>query len=465
MKQKTFRSRQPAPFQLRYEKALAWSLCLLGLFHLLITMGNYVFDTRLAKLALTIDRYAALAVVLASLMYVLITYIRFRGTMCRIQQFLRNAFTGDRLWLTLLFLWYLICILVMGKQQGRSFFRPNDRYLLDVCISFFVLYMIPREKRVYEWGFHILMLVETVFIIWALTHIFRLDVVSVPGGQIGMDKEYGLCIACNPNTTGAFASVFFLMAVYMAVVKKGILRVLYGLAALVQLFPLYLSNSRTAYLASILAFAVFCFFLVWRRDPGKNRILFSSLAGVLGGAAFYFLRFGVLGLFESVTHFSQYLTQIDGTKMEFTSLSGRIPIWRAAVKAIFLSPRYFFFGVTPAAVESMLGYLQNKENYVMYTHNQFLQMGVAFGVPGLVFYCVWLVRTAVKCIRVGLKTEIWVIPVMVLMLVLSNIMESYLVAYYYFCGGVFFLICGWVLSEAEKNPPVRKPHRKKRWKW
>ena len=464
MKRNSISAREPRPFQLKYERALSAAGCILGLFHLLITMGNYAIGAQLRTAALRIDRYGALLLLLAALVYGIVTRIKFPGTMVRVWGYLKKAFTGDRLWLTLLFLWYLICCMVMGRQQGRSFFRPNDRYLLDVCISFFLLYMIPRKRKVYEWGIHILTLTETVFMVWAVYHAFRLDVISIPGGEVGMTGDYALSLACNPNTTGAFAAVFFFLAVYMVVMKKGIVRYLYLFSALVQLFPLYLSACRTAYLASVLSFAVICFFGVWKRFFGKSRVLYAALAGIAGGAALYFLRFGIVALFEGVTHLSQYL---DGTgkTMGFTSISGRGAIWRAAVKAMFLSPRYFFFGVTPAAVEDMLGYILERENYMMYTHNQFLQMGVAFGVPGLAMYCVWLVKTAINCVRVGLKKEIWVIPAIVLMLVVSNLMESYLVAYFYFCGSIFFLLCGWVLSEAETDPVPSRPGRKKRRMW
>ena len=112
----------------------------------------------------------------------------------------------------------------------------------------------------------------------------------------------------------------------------------------------------------------------------------------------------------------------------------------------------------------MLGYMQNIENYALYTHNQFLQMGVAFGVPGLLFYCLWLLKTAKQCWKVAFKGRYWMIACTILMLVVANLTESYLVAYFYFCGVVFFLLCGMIKTEAAEldasDPP--KPQRKKK---
>ncbi|MBR5704774.1 MAG: O-antigen ligase family protein [Deltaproteobacteria bacterium] len=450
-----------------FEKVLGALFGSLAVFHLLYTMSIYVMGSKYQPIALKADRYMALIALLALAAYVVLMVTQYRlYAKSTIVSYIRQIFSGGNLWLTVLFIWYLIGCIVLCARIGGKIFTMNDRLLLDVVISFFVLYMFPWNRKTYDWFIHILMLVETVFMVWVLYNTFKLNILKVPGGQIGMSKGYSLTIACNSNTTGAFAAAFLMLALYMISAQEGIVRVAYVVAALIQLFPLYLSNSRTAYLACVIAVAAAGFFLVYRKYTGKHKVVLALGCGLLCGAALYFLRYAVFTLFDGVTHLSEQQNSDGIRDVDLSNASGRIPIWKAAVKGMFLSSEIFMVGATPARVEAVLGYVLNKENFMMYTHNQFLQIGVAFGIPGLIFYCIWLLKTAKQCWKVAFHGRYWVIACMVLMLVMANLTESYLVAYFYFCGSVFFLVCGMIRSEAaelcasnETRP--QKPTRKK----
>lgn len=445
-----------------FDKVLAVLFGILAMFHLLFTMGIYVMGAEYQWVALKVDRYLALTAVAALVVYVILMLTKYRlHAKKTILSYIKQIFSGGNLWITMLFLWYLLTCVFWGTQIGGKIFKMNDRLLLDVFISFFVLYMFPWDRRVYDWFIHILMLVDTVFMIWVLYNNFKLNILTVPGGQIGMSKEYSLVIACNRNTTGAFAAVFLMLALYMVSTKKGVVRGAYIIAALIQLFPLYLSNSRTAYLACVIAIAAAGFFLGQRVYTRKYKVVVSLGCALLCGAVVYALKYGVAALFNSITHLGEHIDADAIRDVDLTDTSGRIPIWIAAVKAMFLSSWNFMLGVTPARVEGILGYLQNKENYMLYTHNQFLQIGVAFGIPGLIFYCGWLVKTAKQCWKVAMNGRYWMVACTVLMLVVANLTESYLIAYFYFCGSVFFLVCGMIRAEAaELDAPVQNKPQK-----
>lgn len=448
-----------------FETVLSVLFGILAGFHLLFTMSIYVMGTRNYQTALKVDRYLALIAVAALIAYVILMTTRYRlFAKSEMVSRVKTVFIGGNLWLTVLFVWYLVCCIVLSADMGGRIFAMNDRFLLDVFISFFVLYMFPRDRKVFDWFIHGLMLINTVFMLWVLYNNFKLNILTVPGGQIGMTEGYSLVIACNRNTTGAFASVFLMLALFMVSTKKGVVRALYIVAAIIQLFPLYLSNSRTPYIACTVALAAAGFFMMWRKYTGKYRILLSLGVGLLCGGGFYFLRYGVMALYEGVTHLGEQLGKSisDAARdSDLTNTGGRTREWKASLKAIVLSSRAFMVGVTPARVEEIIGYVRNVNNNANYAHNQFLQMAVAFGVPGLAMYCIWLTKLAKQCWEVAFKGRYWMLSFLVLMLVLSNLMESYLVAYFYFCGSVFFLVCGMIKAEADELavPVQNKPQK------
>ena len=142
---------------------------------------------------------------------------------------------------------------------------------------------------------------------------------------------------------------------------------------------------------------------------------------------------------------------------ELTDLSGRGAIWIAALKVMVYNPRIFFFGVSPALASTALQQIGGITFEVAHAHNIILQLGICFGVPVMIAFLVFLLSMAIKCIRVLFSLNgnhfagAFTIPIMILMLVVLNLAEAYLIAYFSVMSSVFFLFCGWISKLGKKQ--------------
>ena len=448
--------------------SLAALAVLAGVYHLLIMMCSYVLDsTLLSSPWLAADRYLVLVFFGWMILYLPVKYFAFPDGKDEITRFLKTLFGDGRLWLALLFAWALIGCLVLSGQDNPSFFsfiqngktaryltenavRLNDKYLMDLAVSLLVLCPLPAllgkyRKAVCEGIFHLLTAAATLFMITVLIPYFDGRIVTAPGGQIGVNAKGNMQIACNPNTTGAFAALFLMLSLYFITSpRKLFVKILYGLAALIHLFPLALSGSRTALVASACGVAVIGFRWVFGMKKVGSlsnawRWVISAAAGLCAAGLLILSRYLIRDLYVAVTGFDFVSDKAPG-------LSGRLKLWGDCLKASFATASNAVFGVTPYFVESAIGIVRNNPDNVLYAHNQFLQVLLSFGLPGLAFFCVWLVKTAVRCVRTGMKSSAYGLSAVVLMLMVANMAESYLTAYFYFCGGMFFLIAGFVTA-------------------
>ena len=141
---------------------------------------------------------------------------------------------------------------------------------------------------------------------------------------------------------------------------------------------------------------------------------------------------------------------------ELNNLSGRTNIWKGALKIMFSSLTAFFFGVTPFGVTEALKTYGGLKFDCAHAHNIFLQVGAGFGVPAMIAFTVFVIKILVKGLRVARKAhnmafrEAYAVPIIVLFLVVMNLAEAYLVAYYSIMSGVFFLMCGLTLGIADE---------------
>ena len=466
------------------EAGLTALAVLTGVYHLAVMLCAYVFDsTKSASPWLAADRYTVLVFFVLALLYIPVKAFAFPERRKELSRFFKNAFGGDRLWPVLLLLWAVIgCIAMKGRTddfftfmrdgQARRYltenaFPINDKFLMDLAVCALILFPLPAllgkyRRAVCEGILHLFTAGCALFMITVLIPYFGGRVVNAPGGQIGVNTKGNMVIACNSNTTGAFSALFLILSLYFVTSPRALpVRVLYAVSAVIQLAALGLSGSRASLLASACAAGVIAFRAVYglkklQDKTLSRRLLISVPAGLLAAGLVLLSRDLIRDLYVAVTGFSFVSDKAAG-------LSGRLRLWGNCLQATFANASNAVFGVTPGFVEHAIGIVRNNPDNVLYAHNQFLQVLLAFGLPGLAIFCVWLYKTAVRCVRVGLKKACYALPAAVLLLVVSNLAESYLTAYFYFCGGMFFLIAGCVAAEDEELPVKKKasPARKR----
>ena len=185
------------------------------------------------------------------------------------------------------------------------------------------------------------------------------------------------------------------------------------------------------------------------------RLIISGAAAVICLLLLRWLRTEVFVWFDSITDFTAKLAasgkgadSAEEAVRELTHLSGRTKIWRASVKIMFSGPLEFFFGVTPFRVTPALRELGGLTEDFAHAHNAILQVGVSLGVPAMIAFIAFLIRIMLVCIRMYLKARgeqlknYGIVPILIAGLVLMNMAEAYLVAYFSVMACVFFIMSG-----------------------
>ncbi len=479
-----------------YKKVLKWAFAAVGMLHILYLMGIYAIGGSypLWQTVVGLDKWLPLLVFIAAGVWLLLVCLCDPWQKKRCFTAIRKRMTADQILLTLLLVWCLIGCLVLQSGSGHEFFTYmdasgtwmglnqsktfslNDRPLRDMVISFFVLYPLgslfgeKERRRLLNGIICILAVAASVVTVLVLFNLLNNRITVLPGGQAGLDSAGFLVIACNSNTTGAFSAMLLLLFGYMVVVCKKIpVKILFGTAAILQLILLCLSGSRAAVYSVAAAAAAIGFRVVWTSEISfsdqKVKLAVSAVIGVLCAAAVLLVNGAIQDAVRPTVSDTQGGTA--ASTYVKSGLSGRTNEWRDSLNATFANSQNAITGVTPAFVEYAIGMMRNEPDNAKYAHNQFIQMLLAFGLPGLGLYIAWLVDLAKRCFRVGMKTAYFMLPVTVLMLIIGNLAESYLVAYSYFCGSVFFLVCGMVKCEDEslkerEAAQSRMNHRKKK---
>ncbi|MDO5476613.1 MAG: O-antigen ligase family protein [Eubacteriales bacterium] len=128
-------------------------------------------------------------------------------------------------------------------------------------------------------------------------------------------------------------------------------------------------------------------------------------------------------------------------------LSGRLPIWKIAVKAITSSPQTLRYGVTPDFIFSSMNEAAGYK-LQMYTHNQFLEIALALGIPSLLLFIIFILYTILNCVRLFKYSESepinLLLPVFFMVLLLSNMTEAFLMFHRFVASTTFFFVCGWI---------------------
>lgn len=414
--------------------------------------------------------------VAGALGYWIVSRLKARESFPLLKQRVKALMIPEQKLLIVLFAWYVLSCMASNVNFSGRAFAFNRSSLLDTAVSFFIFfpmigYLANHAGKVVRGITPILLTILAAGMIYILWNVFHLNIIETPDNAIGMTATLNLNISANYNTVGAYAAVSSLVCIAWALrTRRVYLKLVYIVFTLVHWVALMLTQSRTAIVSAVFAFSVGVFALLYFKLKDKvkflPRMVICLAAAIVSGIVLLQSRQWVFDLFQSISHFSERVNQ--GRQQTATSLReitvdgsvfARFDLWLAAIKSMVFDLKHFLFGATPVGVSAMLDYVMNA-NFGMYTHNQFLEMGVAFGVPGMLLYTAWLVLVARACLRIGLnrsenvKSADRAVPVVVLSLVVANLTEAMLVGCSYMPGSLFFLLSGWVCVKARNLPPV-----------
>ncbi len=390
--------------------------------------------------------------------------------------------------LSVMFFWYLISCQVMTDTYYRSWFSYNKDPLYDTLFLFGLVF--PLGIYMGRKGFdkfvriliHTVVFAWTGFMIFVLINVFQNRIINMPsGGQIGMSAAIALCLNTHYNTTGVIELVMQLIVLYFIFNSRShVVRILYILPCLVHWIGLVMANSRTSFLAAVIFTAACVFSAVFnakREISLPKRILIGAAAAGATAVLLLLFRELVFYVHESITHLREliYGTYIDSSARDLTStltIQSRFKIWRASLKAMGNSAQQSLFGVTPVSVVSAVaeaGGDSIEKN--VYTHNQFLEVGVALGIPGMLLFILFVALLAKNSFLIAIKQneglKAWVSVSIVVTLLIANLLEATLMFYRFISSYPFFLFSGWICGVADlrfgksRLSIIRKSSRKK----
>lgn len=457
---------KPDRFQLIAEKGLFYAAWALGVLHMLLTVFRYTVNYALFRPYI---RWYFLLLIVAAVIYLLLYRVRYPRTMYRVKSLFKNMRNFGQAFMLALFFWFVLVCAVRQSVDHFRYFKFGDWWLLDTAVSAFILFPIAcfagREnaKKYVEWMLHIVTLAYTVFTAWALWHVFHLNVLTLPSGsQIGMTANSQLSLGCYYNISGAISFTMFAVSCYMIATQKTGLKVIYLLAAALHLLAALLSNSRTVYVTLLFfcsASVFFGIFSILKTKTKAFRILVSLAAAACCLLLLRWLRTAVFVMFDSITNFhallngpgdASVITSAEDDVRELKGLSGREAIWKGAFKIMISSPTAFFFGVTPFQVTDALKEIGGLTFDCAHAHNVVLQVGASMGVPMMVAFVVFLLKTIITGVKVFVRArgrelrDSGMAAILIASLMMMNLTEAYLVAYFSIMSSVFFLFCGYL---------------------
>ena len=243
---------EPAHFQLVYEEALRIGVWILGTFHMLLSAFRYTVRYKLFQ---PYEQWFGVALLISAIAYLLITALKYPQTTYRLKHFFTSMKNYEMFFMMGLLCWFVIVCAVRQKTDQINYFKFGDWWLYVSAVLAMILFPFSRyfgkenEKRVLQASLHLVVLSYSVFTGWALWHVFHLNIITLPSGsQIGMTANKELSLGCYYNISGAIACTVFAIALYMIVTQRTAFKIVYGIAAALQLCAALMSNSRTVFI-------------------------------------------------------------------------------------------------------------------------------------------------------------------------------------------------------------------------
>ena len=440
----------------RFGRTLRGFAFFYGLFHILLSVYRFyraVYQTPL----MYVDYALGALLLLVAGGYLCGLAVKNKGLPARTRTFLKPFLKPAYLIPFGLAAWSVLSVVCSPMKADGAWLSRNVYNLYDCLVSLLVLLPMARffagDRRPLRVVIHTLTAILTPLMIYVIIEMFAGRIIDLPGDydvlMLDMNGTKRLWIGAHANNTGAYAMVMIMLCVYMASREKPLLKVLYGLSAGVHLVILVLTNSRTAML-TIGLFACCAALLLAAPRIGrmktKSKVLLLLLAAVALIGAYALFTGGIYSLLGRTTDAENASSRL----LNFVD-TGRFRVWGAAFRSYVYSVGHFLFGVTPASVSDMIMHFTDGEIYY-HTHNQILEIGVALGVPAMLAFIWWLVLLLKRGVRrISLKGGApfaeKLLPVIVAMLLVSNMLEVMLLFHNLLPGSIFFLLAGYVLTK------------------
>lgn len=352
--------------------------------------------------------------------------------------------------------WFVVSCLIMTVIHHGDWVNYNNGVLLDTLICVGICYPVGRALakgegwKVFLGISHGLLLAWAVIMIITLIAVFQGNALYLPNGKTFRMQEGSLLLSCNRNTTGLWSLVFFVGSVCMIIhCKRALWKAIYVVSSVINYFILALSASRTSQLSAAMAIFGMVGITLWLKLPSGiksfKRFLIAGCAGMLSAVIIWYMRSPVFWLLRLNTGGEQIAEARDFMNTGLPFLGGREDVWAYFLKGWTSSIQIFLTGVTPASCTSLISEMSNGE-LSMYTHNQFLEIGVDTGLIGLGIFGFWFARVIIQCWKLYFKeknkTYRLFIPLFIAVLMAGNMLEATLLFYRFMTAYIFFVLCG-----------------------
>jgi len=363
----------------------------------------------------------------------------------------------NRYSLVLAILFLLFCISTAFSEKATpGSFRSNLGCLYDTAVSFFVIFPLGywfafrKDDRFLCGLIDLLTLIYTTFLALGLLILYTdLTIPFMPDVYIWDRRLY---LDAHPNYTGMMCCTLMMAGIYRILRGQQWVKPLYLAAEAVLSVGLLLTDSRASMVAVVVAFGTLIALCVWKWF-GKNKST-GKMIWICG--ATLIVSMGVLWFLRKLG------PAIGGSDFQIRKLfgdslgagNGRVALWWTIAADILPHNKdIFLYGCSPygiwPALTDLAGTVE-KFGYAINTHNQILEVAMAYGVPAMGVFLVWLGMLARCSWAMGTAPfrEVpfaeRIIPLLLLLLVANNMFETSLLFYRYATGSLFFLAAGHV---------------------
>lgn len=390
----------------------------------------------------------------------------------KVNSVLKKYMIKENMFLLLFFLWiYFGCFRKM-IVSGSIFMGGNSLYLITVGIKLFLAFLFAQyvngNKKILHILFRFLIVGLTIAMLFVLYQLVlnrgfayhnSKCFINILVGFEG-DKTFGrLRITVNPNSIGMYAKTIIMLCVYMFFEVKNRFRYVYVGAGVIHYIILVFTDCRAAILSLAVGLGLIAAFYWWDRLYTKKmgiRILVAALV--------FLFSFGLVDSMRRPTVYGYKILRswVTGEKLDLETgkrdllknSSGRGPIYLAAIRSM-RHPEAAVFGATPDGIIELLDNEMEKPLH-LYSHNEFLEVMCATGIPGLLLFLGWLGLSAWDGARVffNVKKKFTFSERVLMMICLvelaNNMMEAQLTFYSNLSGMIFYLTAGYAVVFAQR---------------